>query len=189
MGSWHWQKVLCSLSMSQLGSITSRCSGKWAHTHPPKESLFGEDQRPDPGDGGNRAYVTVLYFSIKSRRRDLIRITSKTRYIWNQEVGARSRLLNNGKSSIWPPLSNKPPPSNGSSPPPFQGKKVDKLPLSFKPPFPPHSSNYSSLISSCGLIRDGLFTKNLFVISRARYFENLQLKNFRKTTKMFVILK
>ena len=38
-----------------LGSITSRCSGKWAQTHPPKESLFGEDQRPDPGDGGNRA--------------------------------------------------------------------------------------------------------------------------------------
>ena len=34
-----------------VGSITSRCSGKWAHTHPP-----GEDQRPDPGDGGNRAY-------------------------------------------------------------------------------------------------------------------------------------
>ena len=38
-----------------LGSITSRCSGKWAQTHPPKESLFGEDQRPDPGDSGNRA--------------------------------------------------------------------------------------------------------------------------------------
>ena len=27
-----------------LGSITIRCSGKWART-----------QRPDPGDGGNRA--------------------------------------------------------------------------------------------------------------------------------------
>ena len=35
-----------------VGSITSRCSGKWARTHP---HLFGEDQRPDPGDGGNRA--------------------------------------------------------------------------------------------------------------------------------------
>ena len=34
-----------------------------------------------------------------------------------------------------------------------------------------------------------LFTKNLFVISRARYFENLHLTNFRNTTKMFVILK
>ena len=29
-----------------IGSITSRCSGKWAHTLPP---------RPDPGEGGNRA--------------------------------------------------------------------------------------------------------------------------------------
>ena len=33
-----------------LGSITSRCSGKWARTHP------REGSRPDPGDGGNRAY-------------------------------------------------------------------------------------------------------------------------------------
>ena len=37
----NWWKV-CT-----LGSITSRCSGKWAHT----------DQRPDSGDGGNWAYV------------------------------------------------------------------------------------------------------------------------------------
>ena len=35
-----------------LGSITSRCSGKWARTHPPKEI---KDQRPDPGDSENRA--------------------------------------------------------------------------------------------------------------------------------------
>ena len=39
-----------------IGSVTSRCSGKWARTHPPKEPLFREDQRPDLGDGGNRAY-------------------------------------------------------------------------------------------------------------------------------------
>ena len=31
-----------------LSWITSRCSGKWART---------QDQRPDPGDGGNRAYL------------------------------------------------------------------------------------------------------------------------------------
>ena len=49
-----WDSNFCSWR-TILGSITSRCSGKWAHTHPPKESLFGEDQRPDPGDGGNRA--------------------------------------------------------------------------------------------------------------------------------------
>ena len=35
-----------SFSPTPLGSITNCCSGKWAHTH----------QRPDPGDGGNRAY-------------------------------------------------------------------------------------------------------------------------------------
>ena len=42
-----------------VGSITSRCSGKWARTHPPEVvvvSLRG-GSRPDPGDGGNRAYV------------------------------------------------------------------------------------------------------------------------------------
>ena len=70
-----------------IGSITSRCSGKWARTHPPEfqwhrrrvnyqfsncvtdkvngsrvqPSLFGEDQRPDPGDGGNRAYSYKKY--------------------------------------------------------------------------------------------------------------------------------
>ena len=54
-----WEKTLGL--MDKIGSITSRCSGKCARTHPPKEliprkSLFGEDQRPDPGDGGNRAY-------------------------------------------------------------------------------------------------------------------------------------
>lgn len=37
----------------QRGSITSRCSGKWARTRPPE----GEDQRPDPRVGGNRAYL------------------------------------------------------------------------------------------------------------------------------------
>ena len=37
----------------RVGSITSRCSGKWARIHPP----FGKDQRPDPWDGGNRAYL------------------------------------------------------------------------------------------------------------------------------------
>ena len=26
----------------------------------PRKSLFGEDQRPDPGDGGNRAYGSVF---------------------------------------------------------------------------------------------------------------------------------
>ena len=35
---------------ASLGSITSRCSGKWARTHPPEGG-----SRPDPGDGGNRA--------------------------------------------------------------------------------------------------------------------------------------
>ena len=35
---------LCN-SIAFVGSITSRCSGKWARTH-----------RSDPGDGGNRAY-------------------------------------------------------------------------------------------------------------------------------------
>ena len=31
--------------------------GKLSPHSSPKESLFGEDQRPDPGDGGNRAYI------------------------------------------------------------------------------------------------------------------------------------
>ena len=38
---------LSFLRLDFLGSITSRCSGKWARTHPP--SFFGEDQRPWPG--------------------------------------------------------------------------------------------------------------------------------------------
>ena len=50
-----WIKIMLTTA-SYLGSITSRCSGKWARTHPPSSSLFGEDQRPNPGDGGNRAY-------------------------------------------------------------------------------------------------------------------------------------
>ena len=37
-----------SLFARILGSITSHCSWKWARTH---------HQRPDPGDGGNRAYA------------------------------------------------------------------------------------------------------------------------------------
>ena len=37
---------------ARVGSITSRCSGKWARTHPPS---LRKGSRPDPGDGGNRA--------------------------------------------------------------------------------------------------------------------------------------
>ena len=41
-----------------LGSITSRCSGKWAL------SLGGgKEERPDPGDGGNWAYYCLYYTS------------------------------------------------------------------------------------------------------------------------------
>ena len=53
-GTGSSQKLTKGKTGQIVGSITTRCSGKWAHTHPPKE-LFGEDQRPHPGDGGNRA--------------------------------------------------------------------------------------------------------------------------------------
>ena len=45
-GRQKWRKRRLK---SELGSITSRCS----ENEP--ALIFGEDQRPDPGDGGNRA--------------------------------------------------------------------------------------------------------------------------------------
>ena len=45
------------------------------------------------------------------------------------------------KSSIKLPLSNKPSPSNKPPPPHFSGKKVDKPPLSIKPPLPASEIN------------------------------------------------
>ena len=53
-----------SSTTSRLGSITSRCSGKWARTHPP--SLRG-GSRPDPGDGGNRAYFALMWPMLSSQ--------------------------------------------------------------------------------------------------------------------------
>ena len=45
--------LLPPAAAAAIGSITSRCSAKWAHT-----------QRPYPGDGGNRAYCCYFPFKI-----------------------------------------------------------------------------------------------------------------------------
>ena len=67
---------ILGFGIRNIGSITSRWSGKWARTHPPPpppppppKSLFGEDQRPDPGDGGNRAYPEYSSRNPESQQR------------------------------------------------------------------------------------------------------------------------
>ena len=47
---------LQNLKDSQREALQNQVKGKDVFVIQPTGSLFGEDQRPEPGDGGNRAY-------------------------------------------------------------------------------------------------------------------------------------
>ena len=51
---WHRRR----LNYQFLNCVTDKVNG--SHVQP---SLFGEDQRPDPGNGGNRAYLLSSFYS------------------------------------------------------------------------------------------------------------------------------
>ena len=73
---WHRRRLNYQFS----NYVTDKVNGSRV-----QPSLFGEDQRPDPGDGGNRAYVNINIF--------IWHILRLGRLCWNSNATEWNRLI------------------------------------------------------------------------------------------------
>ena len=97
---FHFQWYRRRLNYQFCNYVTDKVNGSRV-----QPSLFGEDQRPDPGDGGNRAYLLFVFYANATWKKIM---NGKQNYLlgcrWNMGAsgafGVTLRLSSFG-GSIW----------------------------------------------------------------------------------------